>query len=93
MKLQTEGYIPLGDLPNDERYPCLLCRCVPERVMTNVFVPEPKDIPSSVKLADGRTLVMPYRLCPQCFKVKADPWKIRLLMLERLNALAVRSAG
>jgi hypothetical protein len=88
MKMQTDGFIAVGDLPNDERYPCLVCKCVPERVMTDLFVPESKDIPESVQLPDARTLVIPYRLCPKCAAAKLDRWKIRLLMLERLNALA-----
>jgi hypothetical protein len=87
MQMQTEGFVALGDLPNDEHYPCLICRKVPERVMVDLFIPEPSDIPSAVQWPTSKTLVMPYRLCPQCHNAKPAPWKIRLLILERLNKL------
>ena len=90
MKMQTEGFIVLGDLPNDERYSCLICRCVPERVMVDLFVPENQEIPASLPVPDSRELVLPYRLCPKCHETKPGPWKIRLLMLERLNAMVAR---
>ena len=92
MEMQTDGFVVLGDLPNDERFPCLVCKCVPERVMVDFFVPEEKDIPAEAKVPDLKTLALPFRLCPQCHKAKPDQWKIRLLMLERLNALC-RSAA
>jgi hypothetical protein len=87
MEIQTESYIVLGDLPNEERYHCLICGCTPDRVMVDLFVPEPKDIPASVPLPNSKTLVMPYRLCPRCAKAKSAPWRIRLLILERLNVI------
>ena len=93
MEIQTEGFIVVGELPNDEHYHCLICRQVPDVVMVDVFVPDPKDIPLSIAVAlpDSGTLVLPYRLCPQCSKPKPDPWKIRLLMLERMADIAARS--
>jgi hypothetical protein len=90
IETQTEGFIAVGDLPNDERYRCLLCKCVPERVIVDLFIPAPKDIPAGFPLPDSKTLVLPYRLCPQCSKARPDTWKIRLFMLERLNSLMER---
>jgi hypothetical protein len=87
MEMQTEGFIAMGDLPNEERYPCLMCRNVPDRVRVDVFVPEPSDIPGSVSLPNSKALVFLYRLCPRCYETKPDAWKIRLLMLERLTAM------
>lgn len=92
MDTQTEGFIALGELPNDEHYPCLICRRIPDVVMVDLFVPEPNDIPQSLVLRSSKALVLPYRLCPRCSKTKPDPWKIRLLMLERLDILASRSS-
>src|SRR5689334_21257786 len=53
MEIQTESYIVLGGLPNEERYHCLICGCTPDRVMVDLFVPEPKDIPASVPLPNS----------------------------------------
>jgi hypothetical protein len=86
MKIQTDGFLAVGDLPNDEHVPCLVCRCVPDRVWQDIFCPEPGDIPSSFVAHGSKTLVMTYRLCPGHAKVA--PWRIRLLMLERLNVMA-----
>ena len=88
--IQTDGLIALGDLPNEENYPCLICRTRPDRVMVDLFVPEPNEIPASFPLPESKTLVLPYRLCLACHKAKPGEWKIRLLMLERLNTLAKR---
>jgi hypothetical protein len=88
MKIQTEGFIALGELSNEGHYHCLLCRRVPDVVIVDLFVPGPKDVPPCFALPDSKTLVLPYRLCPRCSKAKPDPWRIRLLMLERLNAMA-----
>lgn len=85
MKIQTEGFVALGELTNDERYPCLVCKRVPDVVMVDLFVVEPKDVPPPVPLPASKTLAVTYRLCPRCFTDKPDPWKIRLLILERLN--------
>ena len=82
MKFQTEGFVPLGDMSNDEHYPCLMCKQVPERVWVDLFTPEKGDI--SFPVPDARQLAVTYRLCPQCAK-NPDQWKIRLLILERLN--------
>jgi hypothetical protein len=87
MKMQTEGFVALGELPNDERYPCLVCRCVPDVVMVDLFALEPEDVPASVAVPDSKTLAVTYRLCPRCFKTKPDPWKLRLLVLERLTGV------
>ena len=90
---QTDGYIVVGIFKNDEdHYPCLICRDIPEMVWQDIFVPEPPDIPPSFPLPERKTLVMTYRLCPQCHDAEPDEWKIRLLMLERLNAIAKRCA-
>jgi hypothetical protein len=93
MQIQTEGFIALGEMPNDEHYPCLICKRIPDEVIVDLFVPEPKEIPpSSVKLPEStQTLVLPYRLCPRCSQAKPKAWEIRLLMLERLNAIAARN--
>jgi hypothetical protein len=82
MEFQTDGFVAVGDLPNDEGNPCLVCRCVPDRVWQDLFTPEKGDISFSVP--DGKTLAVTYRLCPRCAE-KPDPWKIRLLILERLS--------
>lgn len=87
MKIQTEGYIALGDLPNEERYRCLVCGEVADRVWVDLFVPEPSDIPTSLARPDSKTLVLPYRLCLRCHKDRPDARKIRLLMVERLKAM------
>jgi hypothetical protein len=86
VNIQTEGFVAVGKLPNDERYPCLVCRCIPDEVLVDLFVPEPKDIPPSFVMPGGKTLAITYRLCPGHAKVA--PWRIRLLMLERLHVLA-----
>lgn len=83
MTIQTDGFV-LGDLPNEEHYRCLMCGEIPRRVHVDVFVPEPGDIP--VSPLDFRNMVLPYRLCPRCHGTKPEPWKIRLLLLERLSA-------
>lgn len=90
---QTDGFIVVGIFKNDEdHYPCLICRDIPEMVWQDIFIPEPSEIPQSLALPASKTLVLPYRLCPQCHDVKPDLWKIRLLVLERLNAIAERCA-
>jgi hypothetical protein len=91
MKIQTEGFVAVGDLPNHEHYPCLACGHVPDRVMVDLFVPDLEDIPPTFAVPDSKTLAVTYRLCPRCAEHKPAPWKIRLLLLERLNARAARS--
>ena len=93
MEMQTDGFLVVGELANEGHYHCLVCGQVPDVVMVDVFAPDPKDVPPRIAAAvpDRRTLVLPYRLCPQCSKAKPDPWKIRLLMLERLAYIAARS--
>ena len=88
VKIQTEGFFVIGDLPNDEHYCCLVCRDVPDRVHVDLFVPEPVDIPASIASRVPNTLAVPYRLCPRCYRAKPDRWRIRLLVLEKLNAVA-----
>ena len=90
--IQTDGYVVVGILKNESRYPCLICRHIPDVVWQDLFIPEPTDVPPSFALPESKTLVMPYRLCPQCHDAKPDDWKIRLLMLERLSAIATRCA-
>ena len=85
MKMQTEGFVALGEMPNDDRYPCLICKQVPDSVVVDLFIPEPKDIPPTMPLPG--TLAVTYRLCPRCHKAKPEPWKIRLLVLERLRRM------
>ena len=88
VRVQTDGYVVIGVLPNDEHYRCLVCGCVPDRVHQDLFVPEPGEVPASIaSRADKRQVVVLYRLCPHCYKAKPRPWKIRLLMLEKINAM------
>lgn len=88
MTFQTDGLLVIGELPNEEHYPCLVCREVPDRVYVDLFTPEPSDIPASVASRVGETtLVVTYRLCPRCHKANPGAWKIRLLLLERLKAM------
>jgi hypothetical protein len=85
MKIQTDGFVAVGDLPNDEGNPCLVCRCVPDRVWQDLFLVAPEDVPASVAavVPDSKSLAVTYRLCPGHSKVA--PWRIRLLILERLS--------
>lgn len=86
MKFQTDGFVAVGDLLNEEGNPCLVCRCVPDRVWQDLFLVAPEDIPASVAAAmppPTKSLAVTYRLCPGHSKVA--PWRIRLLILERLN--------
>jgi hypothetical protein len=85
MKIQTEGFVALGEMQNDEHHPCLVCGRVPDIVMVDLFAVAPKDVPPSITLPESKTLAVTYRLCPQCFKAKPDPWRIRLLILARLS--------
>lgn len=87
MKIQTDGFVVIGDLPNDEYYACLICRNIPERIHQDLFVPEPEDIPESFPLPANRGVVVPYRLCPRCYAAKPDSRRIRLLILERLRVV------
>ena len=87
MKMQTEGFFVIGELPNLEHYCCLVCRDVPDRVHVDLFVPEPRDIPESIASRVPKTLAVPYRLCPHCYRAKSNRWRIRLLVLEKLNAM------
>jgi hypothetical protein len=88
VKIQTEGFVVIGVLPNEERYPCLICGDVPEPIWQDLFPVDPGDIPESLPLPAGTNLVVTYRLCPSCHKSKPDPWKIRLLILARLKVAA-----
>jgi len=88
MKFQTEGFVAVGDMPNDEGNPCLIYRCVPDRVWQDLFLVEPEDVPASVAAAmppskSSTSLAVTYRLCPG--HVKVAPWRIRLLILERIQ--------
>ena len=85
MQIETDGFVVIGDLPNDENYHCLICGRVPDRVFQNLFIPKEEDIPAALNIPN--TLVLPYRLCLPCNKTKPEQWKIRLLVLERLNRL------
>lgn len=84
-KIQAEGFFAIGDLPIDEHHRCLLCRKAPDRVHEDLFVLERCDIPASIASRIPNILVVQYRLCPNCDKAKPAPWKIRLLLLERLK--------
>ncbi len=87
LKMQADGFVLIGELPNKEHYPCLVCRDIPDHVHVDLFTPEPSDIPASMASRVGdKTLAITYRLCPRCFKAKLAPWKIRLLLLERVKA-------
>jgi hypothetical protein len=90
--IQTDGFIVVGELRNEQRYPCLICRCIPEIVMVDLFIPEADEIPSILPLPATRQLVLPYRLCPKCAESKPPDRKIRLLMLERLNVMVDKDA-
>jgi hypothetical protein len=86
--MQTDGFVALGEMPNDQRLPCLVCKKILETIVVQIFVPEPDDIPATLRLPGPKKLVIPYRLCPNCYRDnKPAPWKLRLLILERLNAL------
>ncbi len=86
MRLQTDGFVPLGELPNDERFHCLICRDVPERIWANLHPLERKDLPKPVAAQAPNDLAVTYRLCPRCQASEPDAWKIRLLILERMTA-------
>ena len=87
LKIQTDGFVVIGILPNEEHYPCLVCGQVPGFVFLDLFTPEPKDIPACTASRVPNTLAMKYRLCPRCHAAKPLPSKIRLLVLERLKAM------
>ena len=89
--IQTDGYVVVGILKNEDQYSCLICRDIPDMIWQDLFLPEPNEISPSFPVPESKTLVMPYRLCPQCHDARPGDWKIRLLMLERLNAIARRS--
>jgi hypothetical protein len=85
--MQTDGFVPIGEMPNEQLLPCLLCKQIPDRVHVNLFGLEANDIPASLVLQVGeKTLAITYRLCPSCYRIKPGVWKIRLLILERLKA-------
>jgi len=87
LKIQTDGFVVIGILPNEEHYPCLVCGQVPGFVFLDLFTPEPKDIPASIASRVSNTLAMKYRLCLRCHEAKPLPSKIRRLVLARLKAL------
>src|SRR5262249_38733125 len=68
--IQTDGYVVVGIFKNEDHYPCLICRDTPDMVWQDLFIPEPSDIPPSFAAVESQTLVMPYRLCPQCHDAK-----------------------
>ena len=88
IKVQNDGFFVVGVLPNEEHYCCLVCRTIPDRVHVDLFVPEPRDIPALIASRTTNTLAVPYRLCPRCYEAKPAQWQIRLLVLEKLNAIA-----
>ena len=88
VNLQTDGFVALGEQLNDEHKPCLVCGKIPDSVHVDLFTPEPRDIPASLASRVGeKTLAITYRLCPRCFNAKPRPWKIRLLLLERMKGM------
>lgn len=87
IRMQTDGFVAIGEMPNDERYPCLVCKQVPQRVHVDLYALDLGDTPTSLAVPVGeKTLAVTYRLCPNCYQTKPGPWKIRLLVLERLKA-------
>jgi len=87
-KTQLEDFAVVGELPNHESDPCLMCKQVSETVRTDLFLPEPQDIPSSVRVPDAKQFAILYRLCPKCAAAKPPRWKIRLLLIDRLKSVA-----
>lgn len=88
VKLQTDGFVVVGVLPNEEHHRCLVCGKIPEDIHVDVFTPNKSDIPPSIAThVSTKTLALTYRLCPSCYKAKPDQWKLRLLLLERLEAM------
>jgi len=88
LKMQTDGFVVMGELPNDDHIPCLVCGKIPDSVHVDLFTPEPRDVPVSIaSRVGGKTLAITYRICPSCFKAKPRPWKIRLLLLERMKGM------
>jgi hypothetical protein len=85
--MQTDGFVAIGEMPNGEQYPCLVCRQIPQSVHVDLFALDPSVTPTPLAIPAGeKTLVVTYRLCPSCYKAKPGPWKVRLLVLERLKA-------
>ncbi len=90
IKLQTDGYLVFGILPNDEHDQCLICGEIPDFVHIDIFTPEPRDIPTCISSRIGeKTFGIKYRLCPRCFKAKPRPSKIRRFLLEGIKAMVV----
>jgi hypothetical protein len=87
LKMQTDGFVVIGMLPNEEHYPCLICGEIPDFVYVDLFTPEPKEIPAAIASRVANTLAMKYRLCLRCHEAKPLPSKLRQLALERLKAL------
>jgi hypothetical protein len=86
IKSQTDGFVPIGEMSNEERFPCLVCKQVTDRVHVNLFALEANDIPAPLVMKVGKsTLAITYRLCPPCYRAKLGPWKIRLLIIERFK--------
>ena len=93
MKIQTDGFIVLGPVPNDERFRCLVCRDIPEYIHQNLYEPKANEIPAALSVPGSKTVVMLYRLCLRCHAAKPDPRKIRLLVLERFAGVANMREG
>jgi hypothetical protein len=88
IKMQTDGFVAIGELPNAEHHPCLVCREIPDQVHVDLFTLEPTDIPESIAARVPNTLAVKYRLCSRCYQARPANWKIRLLLLERLKNMA-----
>jgi hypothetical protein len=87
ISVQTDGFVAPGEMPNDEQHPGLICRQIPQSVHVDLFALDPSDTPTPLAIPVGeKTLVVTYRLCPSCYQAKPGPWKVRLLVLERLQA-------
>lgn len=88
-KMQTDGFVVTGVLLNEEHYPCLVCGEIPDFVHVDLFTPEPSDIPEpfAVRVPNPLTLAIKYRLCAHCYKAKPEPWKMRLLLLARVEGM------
>jgi hypothetical protein len=87
MKIQTDGFVVIGELLNNERRPCPICREIPDRVRVELLGPEPSEVPACLSVPD-KTLTLLYRLCPRCYEAKPDAWIIRLLVLARVTTIA-----
>jgi hypothetical protein len=91
INFHTDEVVMIGPMPNHEGFQCLVCQKISELIHVDLFPIERRDIPASVAEFVPNELVITYRLCSRCraraWKIQ---WKIRLLILERLNSAVGR---